>query len=137
MTPMDHGAQSSVSERSHFLDLPIDAAFRQSADGAISIYPWPWPVRVGSVLPGADAELKLRSMMRRWLYAAMPAFILFGLIEPQAIVALCSAYVAAYYMRMLIALRGLPRTFERPAIEIVHRGSNRRAQSVAVETDFR
>ena len=122
---------SAVSVPARFLDLPINAAFCRREDGSVTFHPWPWPLRVGYVLPSAMAESRLRRVMKRWLLAALPAFVLFGALGPQAIVALGSAYVAAYYLRILFALRGLPRTFEPAAIAFVRQSRNQAGRAVA------
>lgn len=132
--PLRDAGSRAVLVCAHFLDLPINAAFRRRADGSVSVHPWPWPLRVGAVLPNAEVESRLRRLMKRWLYAALPAFVLFGTIGPRAIVALGSAYAAAYYLWVLFALRGLPRTFEPAAIAAAGQTGNQAGRAVAVET---
>jgi hypothetical protein len=95
-----------------FFDQPIATGFKRTADGRAVVHPWPWPLRVGCYLPNEETEAKLRRMMKRWLWAALPVFILFGLFGPRAIVSFGLIYVAAYYTRILIATHGLERTYE-------------------------
>lgn len=133
MSALEAGSRPSASRR-RLLELPIDAAFRRNADGSVSVYPWPWPLRVGSVLPDAEAEAKLHRIMKRWLYLALPAFVAFGIIGPSAIVALGIVYVAAYYVRMLFALHGLSRSHEPRAIEITRKAIGQPAKAAAVQT---
>lgn len=132
--PLRDAGSRAVSACAHLLDLPINAAFRRRADGSVSVHPWPWPLRVGAVLPNAEVESRQRRLMKRWLYAGLPAFVLFGTIGPRAIVALGSAYAAAYYLRVLFALRGLPRTFEPVAIAAACQTRSQGGQARAVET---
>jgi|SRR5579863_2689223 len=134
MSSFEAGSRPSAATGRRLLELPIDTAFRRNADGSVSVYPWPWPLRVGSVLPNADTEAKLRRIMKRWLYGALPAFIAFGLIGPHAIVALGIAYVTAYYVRLLVALRGLPRSYAQRTIMVVRNAISQPAKAATVET---
>src|SRR5437899_10588515 len=88
-------AGSRTGFGAHFWNLPINAAFRRRADGSVSFHPWPWPLRVGAILPNPEVESRLQRLMKCWLYAALPTFVLCGIIGPRALIALTSAYAAA------------------------------------------
>jgi hypothetical protein len=89
--------------------LPSGVDFRRMPDGRTVVYPWPWPVQIGCVLPDAEAEVKLRAVMRRWLWAALPLFVAFGAYGSRALFSFALSYIAAYYARLLFALSGRER----------------------------
>jgi hypothetical protein len=97
-------------------NLPVGVRLTRLSDGRAVIYPWPRPLNVGCILSDSVMEMRLRSMMRRWLWAAVPVFIIFGLMGPRELISAALLYVAAYYGRVLVATRGLPRTREQSAL---------------------
>lgn len=105
-------AELLAAQRRHsgLLNLPIGVRFSRLSDGRAVVYPWPWPLRVGCILPDHAAEVRLRSTMRRWLWAAMPVFVIFALLGPRRLLAASAVYIGAYYTRLLIATLGLLRT---------------------------
>lgn len=90
----------------------VGVRFDRLSDGRAVVYPWPRPITTGCVLPDRSTEKRLRSMMRRWLWAALPVFMVFGLMGPRPLISAAMLYVTAYYTRLLIATYGLPRTCE-------------------------
>lgn len=112
----------------------IDGAFRRRADGGTSVHPWPWSSRSGRMLPDAAAELKLRGVMWRWLFGALPIFLLLGAMNPHAMAAMACAYATAYCARMMLALRGMPEVDSGLVAIPVRPGISRPAQTVPAET---
>jgi hypothetical protein len=111
-------------------NMPVGVRFDRLSDGRVVVYPWPRPLNVGCILPDGSTERRLRLMMRRWLWAAMPVFIVFGLMGPRPLISAAMFYIAAYYTRLLIATYGLPRTRERRGLGWRYHAENGPAHNV-------
>jgi hypothetical protein len=122
---METDGQAETSPTAVFFSMPVEASFKRTTAGRLAVYPWPWPVQVGCVLPDEATGVSLRQMMTLWLWMALPAFILIGTISPHALLPLGSIYVATYYLRMLAATRGWPRIAVEPPDETVRQNEDK------------
>jgi hypothetical protein len=120
---MIEAGRAAESRNSGLFNLPVGVPFSRLPDGRGVVYPWPRPLSVGCVLPDGAAEIRLRAMMRRWLWMALPVFIVFGFIGSHALISAALVYMAAYYGRLLIATRGLPRMRGQAAAAIWRRSA--------------
>jgi hypothetical protein len=107
MSHMESNGSAGTSPVARFLGMPVEASFKRTATGGLAVYPW--PLQVGCILPDDATGASLRGVMTLWLWAALPAFILIGMISPHALLPLGAIYVGGYYLRVFIAMRGLPR----------------------------
>ena len=116
----EEGATFNQARNRGLFNLPVGVRFSRLTDGRAVVYPWPWPLQVGCILPDEAVEFRVRATMRRWLRAALPVFLIFGLFGPRPFLSVAMLYIAAYYTRLLIATLGLPRIVERGGLAELH-----------------
>jgi len=112
MSKHDGQQKITVARMTAFFNEAVESSFQRTPDGLAVVRPWPWRSSAGYVVPDADAEKGLRTMMKHWLWTALPVFTMFGALGGAALVRLAPVYILTYYGCVLSRVNRYSRTGE-------------------------
>ena len=97
MSNHDDQQKITAARMTAFFNDAVESSFQRTQDWRAVVRPWPWRSSAGYLVPDAVAEQGLRTMMKHWLWTALPVFTVFGALGGAALVRLAPVYVLTYY----------------------------------------